>query len=421
METIQREDGNLLVGVFRETLFVGSGNLKGARRDLEQIAEEHGEYMLIRRVDTDINLAAATADSYLYAECLIEKFGNNFVYVEEYTENRAILVVVLDGVVRDDKIVAFDDLKDDLLTFFSEHTLDVRVSGNVPMHQGSGDGNDNIAPPANQFDTFSLPEKSVKSWETVEATLRNTIALFPKARLLPWREARNKALGSPIKKVFTIAASLAAVAVLVVSFYPKPEPPKQVEGPPPDPLAVPYAAWSSKLSMADALKVAAQVSWFSKKPNGWRAKTIKIGPRNTLVVIEQTSTFASLSAAARDFGATSIPTGGAKEITVEYPVTSTQRPRHRFDSVLANAPALRSIVDDMNYSHWGMVATVQAISKGVGYSTANVSLKGKVPVVIMEAAAKDFESRFPNTAVEAFDYDPATTSLNMTVTVFTRS
>lgn len=412
METIQREDGNLLVGVFRETLFVDSGNLKEVRRDLERIAEEHGEYMLVRRVDTDINLAAATTDSYLYAECLAERFGDNFVYVEEYTENRAILVVVLDGVVRDDKISAFDDLKDDLLTFFSEHTLDVRVSGNVPLRQVT-EGED--------LDTFSPPEKSVKSWETVEAKFRNTIAFSKNARLLPWREARNKALGSPIKKMLAIAASFAVVAVLIVSFYPKPEPPKQVEGPPPDPLAAPYAAWASKLSMGDVLKVASQVAWFSKKPNGWRAKAIKVGPRNTLVVIEQTSSFASLSAAARDFGATGVPTGGSKEMTVEYPVTSTSRPRQRFDSVLANAQPLRALVDDLNYSHWGLVATVQAVSKGVGYSAANVSLKGKVPAVIMEAAAKDFELRFPNTAVDAFEYDPATTSINMTVTVFTRS
>ena len=412
METIQRDDGNLLVGVFRETLFVDAGNRKEARRDLERIAEEHGEYMMIRRVDTDLNLAAATTDGHLYAECLVEKFGENFAYVEEYGENRAIMVVVLGGVVRADDVVSFDDLKNDLLTFFSEHKLDVRISGNVPIRNGDA---------GESFETFVPPPDNVNSWETVEANFRNSVPLTPKARLLPWREARTKALGSPVKRLVAIAATLGAVAVMVVLLYPKPEPPKQAEGPPPDPLAAPYAVWSSKLSLGDALQVASQVSWFVKKPNGWRAKTIKVGTRNTLVVIEQATPFASLTAAANDFGATGVPTGGSKEMTVEYPVTSATRPRHRFDSVLAESAALRAFVDDVNYSSWGLVATVQAVSKGVGYASANVSLKGKVPAVIMEAAARDFQFRFPNTAVEALEYDPATASLNMTVTVFTRS
>lgn len=413
MEIIQRDDGNLLVGIFRETLFAGSGSLKGVRRDIESIAEEHGEYMVIRRVDSDLNLAATTtSEGYLYAECLMDKFGENFVYVEEYSENRAILVVVLGGVSRIDDIVNFDDIKNDLLTIFTEHKLDVRVSGNVPLRNTGGDDN---------LDIFSPPPDNVTSWEVVEKNLRNSIALSPKARLLPWREARNKAFGSHAKKFVAMAAVVSVLAVLVLVFYPKPEATKQAEGPPPDPLAAPYASWSTKLSMGDALQVASQVSWFVKKPNGWRAKTIKVGARNTLVVIEQTTPLASLTAAAVDFGATGVPTGGSKEMTVEYPVTSDTRPRHRFDSVLSGAAALRIFVDEVNYSPWGLVATVQTVSKGVGYASANVSLNGKVPAVIMEAAARDFQSRFPNTAVEAFEYDTATASLNMTVTVFTRS
>lgn len=411
MEVLPRPEGNLLVGVFRETLF--AGGKKEARRDLERIANEHGEFMLIRKDDLGWTLAAAPAEGYLYAECLAARFGENFAYVEALGEQRAIMVVVLGGVVRADNVVSYADLKDDLITFFSEHKLDVRVAaGDIPMRREEDEAD---------FEVFVPPADNVQSWETVEADFRNSIPLDPKAQIKPWKKARAEAMGSPIRTLMATAAVVGAIAVLATLFYPAAEAPKQAEGPPPDPLAAPYAAWSSKLSMGDAIQVASQVSWFTKKPNGWRTKTIKVGSKNTLIVIEQSSPLASLTAAARDFGARGVPTGGSKEMTVEYPVTSAARPRDRFDRVLESAAALRTFVDEVNYSSWGLAATVRAVSKGAGYSSANVFLKGTLPVIVMEAAARDFLARYPNTAVETLEYDPATASLNMTVTVFTRS
>lgn len=422
MDIIQSEGGPLLAGVVRETIFLSSGG--AIRREIERLAKERGEYMLLHRTAAILNVAVSPSEGCLLAECLRDEFGGDFVYVEHLADdqviNRYILVAVVDGVVQLDSVVLSHEIKDVLAGFFVGGKVDVRLSGEVPLEQAP-EGHPEDAGVA--ADGVFMPNPSfVRSWEQVGDNHRLVVAHSPKSRLKHWKRARDEAVGSTLKGVIALAAMIALVTVAVVSFWPKSEPEKKAEAPPPDPLATPYQAWSSKVSLADAMTATTQVSWFARQPAGWRAKQIKVSGKSSVLVIEQATLDATYKSATEAFGAKGILIGGARDLSVEYALNVAPRGRPQFERLLARAPAdVRAVVDQLTQDPWGLTVTVNGQNQGIGYRTATISLRGTMPEVVMEEYARALKERYPNTAVEALEYDPNSAALSLTFTLFVRS
>lgn len=422
MEVIQRGEDKLLVGVVRESIFTTAK--AQARTDLERMAESHGQFMLVRRDKLGATVAIAEMEGFLLAECLIPEFGNNFIYVEEYSEGRVILVGVVSGVVRADTIVAADDLRSDMSSLFllepDEHRgdaplkFDIRTSGNVPLLRHGAVDEEQVA-------FYAPPADRISTWEEMDPEYRLRVPLLPSAKLKPWKQARTQAFSHPVAGPFAAAAAIGVVAIAVSMFWPKQEAVKQADAPPPDPLAPVYQAWSSKMPVGDAIRATTEISWYTKKPLGWRVKTIKLSGNGASVTLEQALPEASLKSAQVVFDAQGIPTGGSKELNVVYPLRIAGRDRPTFERNLDAVRDIRREIDRLHQDPWGLNVVVQSMSMGTGFRQTAISLKGYVPEVVMEEIAKVLRSRYPNSATEALEYDPSKQNLSLTFTLYTRS
>lgn len=420
MEYFQRDDGTVIVGVQRESIFtLRRGE---ARREIEHfverdVADDMGKgaerYALLSPLpgDDGWSVALASTEGYLLAECLAAQFGDNFAYVEDIGSHRCILIVVIKGAVVADMAIGQDELKTDLATHFLDHKLHLRVAGDLPVGVANEDGNP---------DFYVPPDDALHSFERLELDYRLHVPLHARAKLLPWKQACNKAIGSTWRRPLTAAAVIAAVSILAIQLWPSDEPKKAANEPPPDPLAVPYGQWSARALLGEGLQITSTLSLIGQRPPGWRPKLVKVDGGQASLLIEPDYELATFQSATRVLGESVAPVNGTRNAQVSYPLSFTSRDRARFERVLGHGRDPKQVVDYLNQAMWGFKAAVQSASQGIGYRTTQISIQGEVPELVLRNASQVLSELLPNATIESLEYDPSSTKLTLLITLFTR-
>lgn len=411
MDTVPREDGTLIVGVYRDNVF--STERAQARQEVAQIADSHGGFMLIQKLDAGWRVAVTDSSGYLLPECLAAELSlENLFYVEQIEDDRYILVVVSGGRVLEDSIVHGDDVRSTAAAHFIEHRMNVRVSGLVPIRRFKTDSEE-------YSDVFTPSPDFIQSWEKLPDRYSRIVPLARSAQLQEWRKARNSALGV---NLMAPAVTVVLVVAIITSYqmFGLKEPPKA--GPPPDPLAVPAMKWSSGSSLSVLFRDMSSISIQALSVTGWTPSKLVREVGGYVLSLTPLNRMASSQLVETVYPGRAQPESNARSYKISISHTPEARTRRIFESALTSshqndgAVLVDSIVRAAPVNAIYIGAEAGSVYRGHQYKITGEA----ITPVVLHALANVFHDKYQTVAVQYAEYSPLDGKLTVDLILYTR-
>lgn len=413
MHVIDRDDGPLLVDVYRDTIF--ASQKATARDDVERLAESQGDFMLIQKVPQGWRVAVAHQSGYLLAECLLARFRvQNLFYVEEVaTDDLCIVIVVVDGVVVEDGIVHRNDVRQTAATQFIEKRFHVRVSGTVPMREPNSG--------SSRSGEFFIPDaSSVESWEVLPSEYRLQVPIARQALLIEWKTARNRALGFNFGAIGMVAVLVVVGVVAYQTLIPEKT---NDQGPPPDPLAAAVSRWQSGPPIAVVLVDVASITERVLQMPGWYPYRVQREGNGYAVIVQPSDRLSKAELVATSFPGRVQAEPNSRNYRVVIDTDTTSRPRPQFEAALTGMgkESDAAIVDVLTRSGLSLSVIHGGAEMGHGYRGHQFKvLADMVTPLMLRAAAARLHDRFETASVQAMEYSPLDGKLSMDIIYYTR-
>jgi hypothetical protein len=410
MEQYQRDDGDLIIGAFRDIIV--ADDKKQARHDISMLAETHGSYMRVIKVDDSWRAAVSESPGYLLAECVADALSKeNILYLEEYTEGRCILIVIKGGVVIEDVLVPRFDVREIAGPHFLESKFHIFTSGDVPIYKFEGVSGDDAV--------FAPPEDYVESRVDLGNKYRNQVALTKNAQLVDWKRARAKAFGTGISPVAIVG--LLVIAAVIYMLVPKQE--TKTTAAPPDPLGPAYIKWSSGMSLSHAMSTVADNSLLGLSVTGWSPVRLLVSDGGQVTITVQPTHINAAITAVRDvFDGNLAPVNDTRNLDISIRSAIQQRDRSQFEIFLNETSSSDSsnFVDSVSVGPWGLNAIARPLERGIAYVGHEYIINGTITPIALKAAAKHYQSIFRTIVVRSAEYTPLDGKLQMQVVFYVK-
>jgi len=326
MATIVRKDGTqFVIEAYREPLSEKKRALLS--NEIKQLAEQHGQYVrLFGYANGEMEAVFSKDPGYLFAETIWYYFDkvDNLIYVEAAVDNKSYLVVVRNGCIYVDTVIANDKLRDELMPLtMGREVYHIITAGDVPLAQTT------VAP------KFSFPEQLVESFDQLMVSPLLALPVIKNLRLLMLSEAlRNKQLTG----FHFLLPPVAVVSVLMLCgwwlFHPREEVTTRVL-----PHVVhhikPNSAFSREMASAEpAHQLVEAVNHINQLyfVPGWHVVKISFDNQQYVVdMVSQGGDLAILSRWARENNYSFSITSNGVKLTRRTTAQVRNQPPHRYD------------------------------------------------------------------------------------------
>ena len=186
MPILRRDDGlQFIINSYREILNIERvGVLK---KKIRMLAREYGSNLCIFQMpDRNLEIAFSRDLGFLLGESVWNylKRPNNMIYCEALHErNRALMVIVKNGVVLIDASISHSEVIDELASLDTvNQKYDIYVHGDVPLIKNKAEG---------ESEGFAFDDQCVRSFNKLNESLFMKLPTYDEARLQPLEFALN--------------------------------------------------------------------------------------------------------------------------------------------------------------------------------------------------------------------------------------